>query len=61
MTEQEDDINYPDLVADLLTIIDRIEEIAEDQDEVVQLCRARFRIVRSHGMTIVYIGPAGTA
>ena len=61
MFELPDEVNYIDLVADLMTVIDRIEACAEDEDAVTQLCRARFGIARKHGMTIVYIGPAGSA
>ena len=56
-----DDVDFQAWGADLSTILDAIEQVADDEEAVRRLCRFRFRIAEQHGLTIVFSGHAGTA
>ena len=47
----------------MCTLLDEIEQVADDEEAVRALCRARFRVAEENGVTIEFLGPAqiGTA
>ncbi len=52
-----DDVNYRAWGVDLMTLLDAIEVVADDEDGVRELCRARFSVTRQHGFTLHFEGP----
>ena len=58
---ETDQVDYQAWAVDLLSVLDAIEQVADDEEAVRRLCRFRFTIARQHGLTIVFSGHAGTA
>ncbi len=61
MPGQNEEIDYQAWAVDLSSVLDAIEQVADDEEAVRRLCRFRFRLARQHGLTIVFSGHAGTA
>ena len=47
-----------DWVAELCTLLDRVEMVADDEEAVRELLHGRFDIAKKHGLDVVFEGSA---
>ncbi len=55
------EVDYEKWAIAMCSLLDRIEDVADDEDAVLKLCRGRFELAEEHGLEVDFLGPTSGA